>query len=197
MARWRPRSRPCSCRLPRGCAQSPPHWCARSPPWAVTFPRSCPKKAWRGLPQSFRARNKFGRSPPMKRLAALVLLSLVAFAPAASAQLFGEQPKSDPQNTLVVETTKGQVVIKLRNDLAPKHAERLKQLTRDGYYNNAPFHRVILGFIAQTGAARAGTAPATPASRVCPPNSRPCRSCAASSAWRGAKAATRRTASSS
>ena len=87
----------------------------------------------------------------MKRLAALALISLVAFAPAASAQLFAQQPKSDPQNTLVVETTKGRVVIKLRNDLAPKHAERLKQLARDGFYNNAPFHRVILGFMAQTG----------------------------------------------
>src|SRR5713101_4704531 len=86
----------------------------------------------------------------MKRLAALALLSLVAFAPAASAQLFG-QPKSDPQNTLVIETTKGRVVIKLRNDLAPKHVERLKQLAREGYYNNVPFHRVILGFMAQTG----------------------------------------------
>ena len=61
----------------------------------------------------------------MKRLAALVLLSLVAFVPAASAQLFGQE-KSDPQNTLVLETTKGRVVIRLRNDLAPKHAERLK-----------------------------------------------------------------------
>ena len=79
----------------------------------------------------------------MKRFAALILLSLVAFAPAASAQLFAQQPKSDPQNTLVVETTKGRVVIKLRNDLAPKHAERMKLLARDGYYNNAPFHRVI------------------------------------------------------
>ena len=87
----------------------------------------------------------------MKRLAALALLSLVVFAPAASAQLFAQQPKSDPQNTLVVETTKGRVVIKLRPELAPKHVERMKQLARDGYYNNAPFHRVILGFMAQTG----------------------------------------------
>jgi cyclophilin family peptidyl-prolyl cis-trans isomerase len=87
----------------------------------------------------------------MKRLAALALLSLVAFAAAASAQLFAQQPKSDPQNTLVVETTKGRVVIKLRPELAPKHVERMKQLARDGYYNNAPFHRVILGFMAQTG----------------------------------------------
>ncbi len=87
----------------------------------------------------------------MPRLAVLALLSLVAFAPVASAQLFGQQEKVDPQNTLVMETTKGRVVIKLRNDLAPKHAERLKQLARDGYYNNVPFHRVILGFMAQTG----------------------------------------------
>jgi peptidylprolyl isomerase len=87
----------------------------------------------------------------MNRLATFALLSLVAFAPAASAQLFAEKPKSDPQNTLVVETTKGRVVIKLRPELAPKHVERMKQLARDGYYNNAPFHRVILGFMAQTG----------------------------------------------
>jgi peptidylprolyl isomerase len=87
----------------------------------------------------------------MNRLAVFALLSLVAFAPAAFAQLFAEKPKSDPQNTLVVETTKGRVVIKLRPELAPKHVERMKQLARDGYYNNAPFHRVILGFMAQTG----------------------------------------------
>jgi peptidylprolyl isomerase len=43
------------------------------------------------------------------------------------------------------------VIVKLRTDLAPKHAERIKQLARDGYYNNVPFHRVIEGFMAQTG----------------------------------------------
>src|SRR5262249_12399038 len=43
------------------------------------------------------------------------------------------------------------IVIALRTDLAPKHAERIKQLARDGYYNNVPFHRVIDGFMAQTG----------------------------------------------
>ena len=41
--------------------------------------------------------------------------------------------------------------VKLRNDLAPKHAERLKQLARDKFYDNVPFHRVIAGFMAQTG----------------------------------------------
>ena len=51
----------------------------------------------------------------------------------------------------MIDTTKGRIVIALRTDLAPKHAERLKQLARDGYYNNVPFHRVIDGFMAQTG----------------------------------------------
>jgi peptidylprolyl isomerase len=57
----------------------------------------------------------------------------------------------DKQNVIVIDTTKGRVVIKLRPDLAPRHAERIKQLARDGYYNNVPFHRVIDGFMAQTG----------------------------------------------
>src|SRR5260370_41897929 len=57
----------------------------------------------------------------------------------------------DKANAIVIDTTKGRVVIKLRADLAPQHAERIKQLARDGYYNNVPFHRVIEGFMAQTG----------------------------------------------
>ena len=57
----------------------------------------------------------------------------------------------DPQNTILIDTTKGRIIIKLRNDIAPKHAERIKQLARDGFYNNVPFHRVIAGFMAQTG----------------------------------------------
>jgi peptidylprolyl isomerase len=54
-------------------------------------------------------------------------------------------------DTLVMELKTGPVKIKLRPDLAPKHAERIKLLARDGYYNNVPFHRVIEGFMAQTG----------------------------------------------
>jgi peptidylprolyl isomerase len=57
----------------------------------------------------------------------------------------------DPQNTILLDTKYGRVIIKLRNDLAPKHAERIKLLTREGFYNNVPFHRVIAGFMAQTG----------------------------------------------
>jgi cyclophilin family peptidyl-prolyl cis-trans isomerase len=58
---------------------------------------------------------------------------------------------SDPENILVVETTKGRVVIALRPDLAPGHVERIKTLARQGFYDGVPFHRVIEGFMAQTG----------------------------------------------
>jgi cyclophilin family peptidyl-prolyl cis-trans isomerase len=57
----------------------------------------------------------------------------------------------DPQNALVLDATAGRIVIKLHNDIAPGHAERLKQLAREGFYDNVPFHRVIEGFMAQTG----------------------------------------------
>jgi len=57
----------------------------------------------------------------------------------------------DPENTLILETTKGRVVIALRPDLAPKHVERLKTLAREGFYDGIVFHRVIDGFMAQTG----------------------------------------------
>ena len=79
-----------------------------------------------------------------------VMLALVCAAP-AFAQGLKLPAGADPQNTLVIDTTKGRVVIKLRTDLAPKHAERLKTLAREGYYNNVPFHRVMDGFMAQNG----------------------------------------------
>jgi peptidylprolyl isomerase len=60
-------------------------------------------------------------------------------------------PGTDPHNTLVIETTPGRVIVKLRDDIAPKHAERLKLLAREGFYDDVPFHRVIDGFMAQTG----------------------------------------------
>ncbi|MBZ6079131.1 peptidylprolyl isomerase [Microvirga puerhi] len=58
---------------------------------------------------------------------------------------------ADPENTLILETTKGRVVIELRPDLAPKHVERIKTLARQGFYDGIVFHRVIDGFMAQTG----------------------------------------------
>ncbi|MEE1655239.1 peptidylprolyl isomerase [Microvirga sp. CF3062] len=58
---------------------------------------------------------------------------------------------ADPENTLIMETTKGRVVIELRPDLAPGHVERIKTLAREGFYDGVVFHRVIEGFMAQTG----------------------------------------------
>jgi cyclophilin family peptidyl-prolyl cis-trans isomerase len=59
--------------------------------------------------------------------------------------------KSDPENTLLMETTKGPVTIALRPDLAPNHVARIKELAREGFYDGIVFHRVIDGFMAQTG----------------------------------------------
>jgi cyclophilin family peptidyl-prolyl cis-trans isomerase len=60
----------------------------------------------------------------------------------------------DPENILIMDTTKGKVVIALRPDLAPKHVERIKTLAREGFYDGIVFHRVIDGFMAQTGCPR-------------------------------------------
>lgn len=57
----------------------------------------------------------------------------------------------DPENTIVMETTKGQVVIQLLPDLAPQHVARIKELAREKFYDGIVFHRVIDGFMAQTG----------------------------------------------
>jgi cyclophilin family peptidyl-prolyl cis-trans isomerase len=57
----------------------------------------------------------------------------------------------DKENTLLLETTKGSVTIRLRPDLAPNHVARIKELVRTGFYDGVVFHRVIDGFMAQTG----------------------------------------------
>jgi peptidylprolyl isomerase len=57
----------------------------------------------------------------------------------------------DPENTLLIETTKGPVVIAMRPDLAPNHVAHIKKLAREGFYDGIVFHRVIDGFMAQTG----------------------------------------------
>lgn len=57
----------------------------------------------------------------------------------------------DPENTILVELKGGTVTIELLADVAPKHAERMKELARAGAYDNVAFHRVIDGFMAQTG----------------------------------------------
>jgi peptidylprolyl isomerase len=79
----------------------------------------------------------------IKRFAAALALAAIAAAPGAVT--------ADPSNTLVIELKTGRVVIALRPDLAPKHVERIKTLAKEGFYNNVKFHRVMDGFMAQTG----------------------------------------------
>ncbi|UWR05993.1 peptidylprolyl isomerase [Ruegeria sp. B32] len=57
----------------------------------------------------------------------------------------------DPENTIIIELKDGNVVIELLPDVAPQHSERMKELARAGEYDNVAFHRVIDGFMAQTG----------------------------------------------
>lgn len=61
------------------------------------------------------------------------------------------QPAADPQNTIFLETKDGRVTIRLRPDIAPKHAQQIKTLAKRGFYDGLVFHRVIDGFMAQTG----------------------------------------------
>ena len=58
---------------------------------------------------------------------------------------------ADPENTMIITLKDGDVTVALRPDLAPKHVEQIKALVREGAYNNVAFHRVIDGFMAQTG----------------------------------------------
>ncbi len=58
---------------------------------------------------------------------------------------------NDPENTLILETSQGSITIALRPDLAPNHCARIKELAREKFYDGIVFHRVIDGFMAQTG----------------------------------------------
>ena len=78
-----------------------------------------------------------------KFMAALIAAFMLLAVPAAA--------QDDPENTLLLELKDGTVTIKLRPDLAPGHVERLKTLAREGFYDGIVFHRVIDGFMAQTG----------------------------------------------
>ncbi len=81
------------------------------------------------------------------------LLSAIAGATflAAGAAFAAGPAANDPENTLILTLKDGKVVIRLRPDIAPKHVERLKTLARKGFYDGLKFHRVIDGFMAQTG----------------------------------------------
>lgn len=79
------------------------------------------------------------------RIRAALAVALFFFAAPAFAQA------SDPENTLIMQLESGTVTIALRPDIAPNHVERLKTLARQGFYDGVVFHRVIAGFMAQTG----------------------------------------------
>lgn len=82
----------------------------------------------------------------LKTLALLIgSLAIMSTAPTANAAAL------DPENTINLDLPYGRVVIKLLPDVAPKHVDRIKTLTREGFYNGVVFHRVIEGFMAQTG----------------------------------------------
>ena len=78
----------------------------------------------------------------LNRLLAAAAMAFCASAHAAAA---------DPENTLILELEDGPVVIELLPDVAPNHVERIKTLARKGFYDGVVFHRVIPGFMAQTG----------------------------------------------
>ncbi len=82
----------------------------------------------------------------MKPFALALLLALGAAVPAAA-----QQRPADPENTVYLQTKDGRVTIRLRPDLAPKHVAQIKTLTKEGFYDGIVFHRVIPGFMAQTG----------------------------------------------
>lgn len=83
----------------------------------------------------------------MSRLfASLIFIASLMLLPAT-----GNAQGTDPENTLYLDLKDGRVVIQLRPDLAPKHVERIKKLAREGFYDGIIFHRVIDGFMAQTG----------------------------------------------
>ncbi|UVK37127.1 peptidylprolyl isomerase [Mesorhizobium sp. AR10] len=86
----------------------------------------------------------------LKRLASFLIV--FAGLVTASASAFA----ADPENTMIITLKDGDVTVALRPDLAPKHVEQIKKLVREGAYNNVAFHRVIGGFMAQTGDVKFG-----------------------------------------
>ncbi len=83
-------------------------------------------------------------------LAGLAATAMLAASP-AGAHGYHDWKPADTQNTLVIDTTKGRVFIELHPEMAPKAVERIKLLARRGTYDGLLFHRVITGFVAQTG----------------------------------------------
>lgn len=91
----------------------------------------------------------------IKSLAALVLACSVTACGQSTAPNLNASVSApianDPTNTVILELKTGKVTLRLRPDLAPKHVERFKMLVNEGFYNGLKWHRVIPGFMAQTG----------------------------------------------
>jgi len=82
------------------------------------------------------------------RLIIFLMAIVIGFSPFAYAQ---SKKGMDMENTIYLDLESGRVVIEMRPDLAPSHVSRIKELVREGFYNGIVFHRVIEGFMAQTG----------------------------------------------
>jgi peptidylprolyl isomerase len=82
---------------------------------------------------------------------ARLLAALIALLPGVLSMSASAAPALDPENTIYLDLPAGRVVIQLRPDLAPGHVARIKELARQGFYDGLKFHRVIPGFMAQTG----------------------------------------------
>ncbi len=80
-----------------------------------------------------------------------ILKSLLIFGMIMTANTDEASAAPDPENTLVLELEHGTVIIQMLPEVAPKHVARIKELTREGFYDGIVFHRVIDGFMAQTG----------------------------------------------
>jgi peptidylprolyl isomerase len=85
------------------------------------------------------------------RMLACLALALFAMAGASCSEPKVSTTSLNDGDFLVIETKYGKTLVRLRPDLAPKHVERVKQLAKEGFYDGIKFHRVIPGFMAQTG----------------------------------------------
>ncbi|WP_430699249.1 peptidylprolyl isomerase [Mesorhizobium humile] len=91
----------------------------------------------------------------LKKLASFLVVLAGLFA-ASIFSASGPAVAADKENTMIITLKDGDVTIALRPDLAPKHVAQIKKLVRDGAYDNVAFHRVIDGFMAQTGDVKFG-----------------------------------------
>lgn len=105
------------------------------------------------LDRRYRGRQGFAAGDEMRKIA--VIAALIALASAAPSAVLAAAPSTwkplDPENTLVIDTTRGRIVIEMQPVFAPKSVERVKRLAQEHFYDGLAFWRVIDGFMAQTG----------------------------------------------